>query len=53
MKKLGEIDFRVFHNSIYLFSPIVYSLIDIDEIIFCPEGSRSPLSGLISGFDGG
>ena len=34
MKKLRDIDFRVFNNSVHLFSPIMYSLRDIEEIIF-------------------
>ena len=34
MKKLGDIYFRVFNISVHLFSPIMYSLRDIEEIIF-------------------
>jgi hypothetical protein len=42
MKKLEDIGFRVFNNSVHLFSPVMYSLRDIEEIIFLSR--ETPLS---------
>lgn len=42
VKKLGDIDFGAFNNSVYFFSKIRYSLRDIGKIIFLSRLQSDP-----------